>query len=191
MPLSSDQRGTRDSPLSSGQGAVQHQHPGPLSSGQGATHNSQDRSSLSSGQGIAEYTEQGNSYQGTGFAHGLPTAASTLSGPKASQQAGTLSSGQVNSCPTNPVGCYRPSSARLFEQPVHRLVTQHLLVTHHLLVTRHLWVAWHRLVTWYLLVIWRHSLPLLQCNRPAYKQQINWQVSHQPRQARPTHPRYP
>ena len=48
-----------------------------------------------------EYTEQGSSYQGTGFAHGLPTSASTLSGQKASQQAGTLSSGQVNSYPTN------------------------------------------------------------------------------------------
>ena len=100
MPL----RGTQDSyvqdPLSSGQGAVQQQHPEPLSSGQGATHCNQDRNSLSSGQGMREYTEQGSSSQGTGFAHGLPMAASTLSGPKASKQAVTLSSGQVNSCPT-------------------------------------------------------------------------------------------
>ena len=113
MPLSSGQRGTQDSPLSSGQGAVQQQHPRPLSSGQGATHDSQDRNSLSSGQGIGEYTEQGNSYQGTGFAHGLPMAANTLSGPKALQQAGTLSSGQVNSCPTSQEAMVKDTIGRL------------------------------------------------------------------------------
>ena len=112
MPLSSGQRGTQDSPLSSGQGAVQQQHPRPLSSGQGAAHDSQDRSSLRSGQGIAEYTEQGNSYQGTGFAQGLPTAASTLSRPKASQ-AGTLSSRQVSACPTNLEAMVKDTIGRL------------------------------------------------------------------------------